>query len=105
MDSWEKLDETSIPPKEGFYSELNLENIADKYYAHVPKVWEVFEIKNRGEYYDLYVQCDTLLLANVFENFRDKCIEIYRFDPVHFLTPPELAWPGCLKETRVKLEL
>ena len=54
MDSWEKFDETSLPPKEDFYSELNLEGISDKDYAHAKKVWEVFERKNRGEYHDLY---------------------------------------------------
>ena len=61
-----------MPVKEAFYSELNLEDITDKDYAHAQKVWEVFEIRNRGEYHDLYVQNDTLLLANVFENVRDK---------------------------------
>ena len=72
MDSWEKFDETS---KEAFYSELNEEGISDFDYEHVQNVWEVFEIKNKGEYHDLYVQFDTLLHADVFENFRDKCIK------------------------------
>ena len=105
MDSWKKFDETTIPPKEAFYSELNLEDISDEDYAHVQKVWEVFEIINLGEYHDLYVQSDTLLLADVFENFRDKCIEIYELDPAHFLSAPGLAWQACLKKTKVELEL
>ena len=84
MDSWEKFDETTLPPKEAFYSNLNLEDISDEDYAHAQKVWDVFEIKNRVEYHDLYVQSDTLLLADVFENFRDKCIEIYELDPALF---------------------
>ena len=91
--------------KKAFYSNLNLEDITDKDYAHAQKVWEVFEIKDRGEYHDLYVQCDTLLLADVFENFRDKCIEIYKLDPAHFLSAPGLAWQAYLKKTWVKLEL
>ena len=62
IDSWERFDENTIPPKEAFYSELNLENITDKDYGHVKKVWEAFEIINLGEYHDLYVQCDTLLM-------------------------------------------
>ena len=66
---------------------------------------KTFEIKNLGEYHDLYVQCDTLLLADVFENFRDKCIEIYGLDPANFLFAPGLAWQACIKNTRVKLEL
>ena len=63
MYNWGKFDETTIPPKEAFYSEVNLEDISDEDYVHVQKVWDVFEIKNRGEYHDLYVQSDTLLLA------------------------------------------
>ena len=63
------------------------------------------EIKNQGENHDLYVLSDTLLLADVFENFRDKCIEIYELDPAHFLSTPGLAWQACLKKTKVKLEL
>ena len=64
---------------------MNFEDITDKDYAHAQKVWENFEIKDRGEYHDLYVQCDILLLADVFGNFRDNCIEIYKLDPAHFL--------------------
>ena len=71
-----------------FYSELNLENITDKDYEHVEKVWEAFQIKNLGEYRDLYVQYDTFLLSDVFENFRNKCIVIYELDPAHFLSAP-----------------
>ena len=75
-DSWEKFDETTIPPKEAFYSQLNLEDISDVDYEHAQKAWEVFEIKNFGEYHNLYAQSDTLLLPDVFESVRDKCIEI-----------------------------
>ena len=82
-----------------------MEDITDKDYEHAQKVWKVFGIKNLGEYHDLYVQSDTLLLADVFENFRDKCIEIYELDPAHFLSAPGLAWQACLKETGVNLEL
>ena len=97
MDSWEKFDETSLPDKEAFYNELNLEGISDEDYAYAQKVWEVFEINNRGEYHDLYVQSDAVLLADVFENFRNKCIEIYGLDPSYFLSAPGLAWQTCLK--------
>ena len=81
MDSWERSDENTMPPKEAFYSKLNLENITNKDYEHVKKVWEVFGIKNLGEYYDLYVQTDTLLLADIYENFRNMCLDIYKIDP------------------------
>ena len=105
MDSWERFDETSLPPKKAFYSELNLEDITDKDYNHVQNVWDVFEIKNLGEYHDLYVRTDTLLLADVFDKFRDTCIEIYGLDPSHFLSAPGLAWQACLKKTNANLEL
>ena len=97
MDSQEKFDETSLSPKEDFYSELNLEGVSDEDYAHGQKVWEVFEINNFVEYHDQYVQSDTLLVVDVFGKFRDKCIEIYRLDPSHFLSAPGLAWQACLK--------
>ena len=86
MDSWERFNETSLPPKESFYSELNLEDISDKDYLHVQKVWDVFEIKNLDEYHDLNIQSDTLLLADVFEKVRNTCIEIYELDPANFLS-------------------
>ena len=72
---------------------------------HVQKVWEVFEIRNLGEKHNLYVQTDTLLLADVFENFRNTCIEINGLDPVYFMSAPGLAWQACLKKTQAKLEL
>ena len=103
--SWERLDENTIPHKEAFYSKLNLENITYKEYDHVKKVWEAFEIKNLGKYHDLYVQCDIFLLADIFENFRNKCIETYVLDTTHFLSAPGLAWQACLQKTKVKLEL
>ena len=82
MDNWKKIDETTITPKEAFYSKLNLEGISDAGYAHAQKVWEVFGIKYRGEYHDLYAQSETLLLADVIGNFRDKCNEMYKLDRV-----------------------
>ena len=105
MDSWERFNETSLPSKKYFYSELNLEDISAKDYLHAQKVCDVFQIKNLGEYHDLYVQSDTLLLADKFEIFRDKCIEIYGLDPSYFLSAPGLAWQACLKMTNVDLEL
>ena len=105
MAGWERFDETSLPDKEDFYSELKLENITDEDYEHAQKVSEVFRIKNLGEYHDLHVKSDTLLLADLFENFGDKCIEIYGLHPAHFLFAPGLAWQARFKKTKVKLEL
>ena len=101
MDSWERFNKILLPDKNFFYSELNLEDITDKDYAHAQKVFEEFKLKNLSDYHDFYVRSDTLLLADVFENFTNKCIEIYELDPVHFLSGPGLAWQACLKKTEV----
>ena len=74
MDSWERFNEKSLPDKKAFYSELTLEDITDKDYTYAQKVFEEFKLKILGDYHDLYVQSDTLLLADVFENFRNKCV-------------------------------
>ena len=105
MDNWERFDETSLPDKESFYSSLNTEHIDDIDYRHGNNVFKKFKLKNLGEYHDLYVQSDTLLLANVFENFRNMCIKVYELDPAHFLSLPGLAWQACLKKANAKLEL
>ena len=105
MDSWERFDETSLPDKDAFYSSLNLEDITDVDHRHVKRVFKNLNNKDLRDYHDLYVQCDTLLLADVFENFRNKCIEKYELDPAHFLPAPGCAWQACLKKTEVKLEL
>ena len=99
MDNWERFNETSLPDKESFYNNLNMENIDDIDYRHGNNVFKRFKLKNVGEYHDLYVQSDTLLLADVFENFRNTCIEVYELDPAHFLSLPGLAWQACLKKT------
>ena len=105
MDNWERFNETSLPNKESFYSNLNMENIEDIDYRHCNNVFKRFKLKNLGEYHDLYVQSDTLLLADVFENIRNTCLKVYELDPAHFLSLPGLAWQACLKKTNVKLEL
>ena len=107
MDSWQRFDETSLPDKEAFYSNLNMEDIANTGvdYRHGKTVFEYLINKNLGDYHDLFVQSDTLLLADVFENFRNMCIKVYELDPAHFLSAARLGWQACLKKTEVKLEL
>ena len=105
MDSWEKFNETSLPSNEDFYSNLNKEDVDDIDYRHGNNVFKGFKLENLGDYHDLYVQSDTLLLPDVFENFRDMCIKEYEFDPAHFLSLPGLAWQACLKKTNIELEL
>ena len=105
MDSWERFNETSLPSKEDFYSNLNMEDIDDIDYRHGINVFKRFKLENLGQYHDLYVKSDTLLLADVFENFRDMCVKLYELDPAHFLSLPGLAWQACLKKTDIELEL
>ena len=105
MDSPEKLKETKLPPKEAFYSRLNDEGISDENYPHARTVWETFEMKNLEDYHNLYNRVDVLLLADVFENFRDICIKNYKLDPAHYYTAAGLAWDATLKVTEVELEL
>ena len=105
MDSLEKLKETKLPPREAFYSRLNDEGISDEDYAHAKKVWETFEMKNLKDYHNLYNQAGVLLLADIFENFRDICIKNYNLDPAHYYSAPGLAWDAALKVTKVELEL
>ena len=104
MDSWERFNETSLQSKGDFYSHLNMEDIDDIDYRHGNNVFKSFKLENLGDYHDLYVKSDTLLLA-VFENFRDMCIKEYELDPAHFVSLPGLAWQACLKKTNIELEL
>ena len=99
MDDWQKFHETTLPEKEEIYSNLNMEDIIDADYVCVKRVCKDSEIKNLGEYHDLYLNTDTLLLADIFKNFR-KCLKIYHLDPVKFLSAPGLAWQAALKKTK-----
>ena len=82
MDDWEKFNETLLHEKEDFYSYLNMEKI----------VCKDFKIKKLGEYHDSYVQSNTLLLADVFQNFKNMSLKLYELDPAKFLSVPGLAW-------------
>ncbi|XP_068734495.1 uncharacterized protein [Montipora capricornis] len=104
MDSFGKFNE-KLPPKEEFYSILNDEHISDDQYKHAQNVWNTFNLKNMGEYHDLYLKSDILLLADVFENFRKTCLQYYKLDPCHYFTSPGLSWDAMLKMTNIKLEL
>ena len=99
MDNWERFDETILPNKKAFYSELNLEDITDEDNIHAQKIFKELRLIILGEYHDLYVQSDTLLVLGVFQNVRNKYIQTYELDPVHFLSAPELAWQAFLKKT------
>ena len=105
VDDIEKVQEKQIPKKDDFYSILYNENIADTQYVHAIKVWNTSKLNNSGEYHDLYLKSDVLLLADVFDNFRKTCMQYYKLDPCHYFTSPGLSWDTVLKMTDVKLEL
>ena len=101
MDEWNKFNEKVLPSKESFYINLTLENSTKKDYAHANNVFKKFNINNLGEYHDLYVRSDTLLLADIIENFRQSCLKNYELDPAYFVSLPGLAWQACLKKTKI----
>ena len=105
MNGIEKFSEEKLPPKEEFYSKLNDCGISDDDHNHAKKVWKEFGVKNLGEYHDLYLKSDVLLLADVFEEFRNVCLENYSLDPAWYYTSPGLSWDALLKHSRVRLEL
>ena len=105
MDSFEKFDQMKLPTKDQFYSILNDQHITDDEYDHAKKVWKTFKIKTMGEYNDLYLGSDGLLLTDVFENFSNTCMQYYKLDPCHYFTSPGLSRDAMLKMTNIKLEL
>ena len=105
MDSFDRFNETKLPVQQDFYSILNNEHISDEQYKHAQNVWDTFNLKTMGDYHDLYLKSDILLLADVFENFRKTCLQYYKLDPCHYFTSPGLSWDAMFKMTDIKLEL
>ena len=105
MDSFEKFNQTELPIKDQSYSILNDQHITDDEYDHANKVWNTFMIKTMGEYHDLYLVSDVLLLTDVFENFRKTCMQYYKLDPCHYFTSLGLSWDAMLKMTNIKLDM
>ena len=99
------LTRPKLPPISAFYSNLNMSSISEEDYEHTQRVWKEFGIRSLGDYHDLYLRTDVVLLANVYEAFRDTCLRHYKLDPAHFYTSPGLAWKACLKCTGIRLEL
>ena len=100
-----ELDEVELPPTEAFYSALNNSDISAEDYSHAQAVWREFDICTLGEYSDLYLKTDVLLLADVFENFRSDCHRAYDLDPAHYYTAPGLTWDAMFKHTGIELQL
>ena len=105
MTSSSKFEEKSLPPIADFYSKLTGTGITPEEYAHAQRVWKMMKIENLGQYQDLYVKTDTLLLADVFENFRSFCLSNYKLDPANYVTLPGIAWDACLRMSNTTLQL
>ena len=103
--NFSKFNETELPKKEDFYSKLTEEHIKDTEYERAQKIWKHFNIQNLGQYHDLYLQTDVLLLTDVFENFRTKCLEDYGLDPAHYITLPNFSWDAMLLKSGIELDL
>ena len=107
-DSWtalKSLIKLNYQKKDKFYSILNDEHITDDQYKHAQDVWNKFKLKTMGEYHNLYLTSDIILLADVFENFRKTCMQYYKLDPCHYFMCPGLSWDSMVKMTDIKLEL
>ena len=105
INSWDRFNEIQLLPISVFYSNLNMSSISEEDYQHAQRVWKEFGIHDLGDYQDPYLRTDVVLMANVYEAFRDTYLKHYKLDPVHFYTSPGLAWHACLKHTGIKLEL
>ena len=88
MTDWDKFKEMKLPLREAFYSKLNMTGVKGEDYEHANRVWKEFGLKDLGEYHDLYLKTDVILLANVFKAFRKVCLKNYGLDPAHFYTAP-----------------
>ena len=105
MDDWNRFKETALHPKEVFYSKLSMSGVSNQDYEHARRVWTEFDLKDLGEYHDLYLKADVILLADVFKAFRKVCLDNHGLDPAHFYKAPGSAWRTCLKKTKIRLEL
>ena len=104
MNSFDKFNESQLPNIEDFYSKLYEEGITDTQHTRAKVIWDNFNIKNLGEYHDLYLMTDVYLLSDVFENFRDMCLNFYGLDPAHYITLPNYSWSAFLSLTGVRLQ-
>ncbi|KAG7294835.1 hypothetical protein JYU34_022791 [Plutella xylostella] len=105
VNSWDRYSENQLPERKHFFSKLNSEDVSEEDYKHALNVWQSFNIKNIGEYTDLYLKCDVLLLCDIFEKFRSMSLKYYQLDPCYYISSPSLSWDAMLKFTKVELDL
>ncbi|XP_069366011.1 uncharacterized protein [Maniola hyperantus] len=105
VDSWDKFEEIQLPPKENFYNSLKLEHISDDDYERAKLIWQTFDIHSLGDYTDLYLKSDVVLLCDIFESFRKNCLLYYKLDPLYYMSSPGLSWDAMLLSTGIQLDL
>lgn len=105
IDDISKFNETNLPPAKLFYNELKDEHISNDEYQRAKEIWNIFQCQTLGDYSDIYLKSDVLLLADIFENYRSQCLRTYQLDPAHYFTAPGLSWDAMLLYTGVELEL
>ena len=92
VDSFSKLDQTTLPAMTEFYDTLKEEHISPEEYSRAGKVWKTFNCQTLGEYSDIYLKTDVLLLTDIFESYRSVCLRHYKLDPAHYFTVPDFVW-------------
>ena len=105
MGSFKKFFDKKLPDRCNFFSSLKDECIIEKDYSHVANVWNMFKINTMGDYHDLYLKADVLLLADVFEKFTNTCLQYYELNPCHYFSSPGLSWDAMPRMTVIDLEL
>jgi len=105
LDSASRLEDTALPPREAFYSNLTETECSQEDYDHALKVWSHFSCSTLKDYLELYLKTDVCLLTDIFENFRKICMQIYSLDPDQYFTTPGLSWEAMLKTSNIQLEL
>ncbi|XP_053209662.1 uncharacterized protein LOC128393504 [Panonychus citri] len=105
IDDWSKFDDTELPPIDKFHSTLTNSTISDEIYLRLQSIWNEFSCKNLGEFQDIYLKVDVILLAAIFESFRDSCLKEFQLDPAHYISIPSLSWDSALRMTNAGLEL
>ena len=100
MDSFDRFDETELPPQDAFFNKISGDSCSDADYAHALRIWDAFNCETLGDYHDIYLQLDVLLLTDFFGKFRKTCLNYYILDPVHYYTTPGLAWDAALSDVK-----
>ncbi|CAG9824524.1 unnamed protein product [Phaedon cochleariae] len=105
IDSFQRFNETQLPPIDAFFNKLNEKPCPRRHYLKANVVWNEFNCQDLGQYVDIYMKTDIMLLTDVFEKFRTSCLRTYNLDPAHYYTLPGFTWDAMLYKTGQELKL